>query len=72
MMETELARRMIEWADQHGLPSEHEMRLKARHFEEASKGYFATVQTVKPPQLLKAWLAARRVWSAHTGEPIFS
>lgn len=49
MMETELARRMIEWADQHGLPSEHEMRLKARHFEEASKGYFATVHPLNLP-----------------------
>ena len=67
-MDTELARRMIERADRDRLPDEHEMRAKAKRFEEASKGYFAPVQTVTPPQLMKEWLAARRCWCAYTGE----
>lgn len=69
-MDTNLAKRMINKADEDCLPEDHDMRTKAKAFEDAVIGYFSKNQTKTAQQVLGCFARARKCWSDYTGEPL--
>lgn len=69
-MDTELAKKMIARADTDNLPPDHEVRLAARLFEDAARGYFSDPQTVNVRKCIGQWAKTKKVWSAYSGEPM--
>jgi hypothetical protein len=67
---TTLSDAMIAKADELNLPHHHNLRVLARQFNEAAKGFYEEHPTYTPKQLLGAWARARRAWCDFTGEPL--
>lgn len=69
-VKTELAKTMINRADTDNLPLDHEVRIAARLFEDATQGYFADPQTVSVKKYLGQWARTKRIWSDYSGQPL--
>lgn len=69
-MQTTLAKTMIARADADNLPPDHEVRLAARLFEDATQGYFSDPQTVSAKKYLGQWARTKKLWSEYTGKPL--
>lgn len=63
---TELSKKMLAIADRDNLPVDHEMRLRAKEFDE-SVNYYGDGAAKK---LLGAWVRARKAYCRYTGEPL--
>ncbi len=70
MKTTTLSDAMIAKADECGLPDQHNLRVLARQFNEATAGCYSDPPTHTPKQLIGAWARARKAWCDFTGEPL--
>lgn len=70
MSASDLSERMTKRADAHKLPPNHELRIKAKAFDEAITGFYGTPQTVPVAKFMGAWARARKAWCEYTGEPL--
>jgi hypothetical protein len=68
--QTDLGSKMRARADADGLPSDHDLRVKADAFDEATAGFHASPQTKNVQQFMGAWSRARRSWCDYSGEPL--
>ena len=69
-MKTELGKKMIKLANHHGLPEDHEMRVKAQQFDDAAIGYYSKPQTINVKQFLGTFARARKCYCNFTGESL--
>jgi uncharacterized iron-regulated protein len=67
---TDLSKKMLAIADAQKLPAHHEMRVRAKAFDEATSGFYATPQTVKVGTMMAAWARARTTYCKFTGEDL--
>lgn len=67
---TALGDKMIARADEDGLPADHDMRVKAKAFDDAAAGFYATPQTVEIRPFMGHYARARRAWCDYSGEPL--
>ena len=67
-MNTDLAVNMVELADKHNLPDDHELRIKANEFAASFDGFVAKPQTCSVQKFMGAWARARRAWCDYTGD----
>lgn len=70
MADTDLAVAMLARADADGLADDHDMRIKAKAFDCAAKGFYGEPQTCDVKKFMGCWARARRCWCDYTGEAL--
>jgi hypothetical protein len=66
--ETRMGAQLRMLADERVGRVREELLHHANAIDEASAGFYADPQTVKPPKLCSVWAKARRVYCRETGE----
>jgi hypothetical protein len=56
------SQKMTAHADEHKMPADHPMRLRATELAEAQKNY------ISPRAYMTVWKRAFDIWSKHTGQ----
>lgn len=70
MTQTDLGKRISERADRDGLPADHELRQKARAFDDAATGFYAEPQTVDVKKFMGAYARVKLAWRDYSGEAL--
>lgn len=70
MNNTDLFEKMIAKSDSDGLPDDHDLRLKAKAFNDAAQGFCASEQTCDIKTFMGTWARARKAWCDYSGEPL--
>ena len=70
MADTDLAVAMLARADADGLPDDHDMRITAKAFDDAAKGFYGEPQLCDVEKFMGCWARARRCWCDYTGEAL--
>lgn len=70
MTETILSENMVNRANQDGLPEDHEIRLRAKEFDDAAIGFYGSPQTVNVKKFLGIYARTRRVWCEYSGDSL--
>ena len=67
---TALSLRIRQRADHDGLPADHPLRLLAIAFNDATKGFYGSPQTVPVATFVARWARLRRAWCDYSGEAL--
>lgn len=66
--DTGLGKKMVAFADARGYPQDHELRVRARDFEEATAMFFVAPPRCSVAHFMRCWTRARRSYIDHTGK----